>query len=194
MRARMAIESAGIEVEVVEVSLKNKPQSLLDYSAKGTVPVLITREEKVIDQSRDIMLWALHQADPGNWLMRGNQSAQAHITALVDRCDFEFKPLLDRYKYFDRHPEYSQREHRERAEFFLIELENNLQNHLFLLSDAMSFADIAIFPFIRQFAGADSEWFTASPYPKLQAWLEICINTREFKAIMDKTWQMKNLS
>lgn len=186
MRARMAIHIAGIQVEHIEVSLKAKPQSLLDYSPKGTVPVVVTVEGKVIEQSRDIMCWALAQSDPDNWLMEQDEIKQQEMAALVDTCDLEFKPLLDRYKYHDRHPEQSQTEYRQQAEFFLQQLEQRLSTHQFLVDDKLRFADVAIFPFIRQFAGVDSEWFTQSPYPKLQCWLQTCTNSALFAAIMSK--------
>jgi glutathione S-transferase len=185
MRARMAIHTAGIKVEHIEVSLKNKPQSLLEYSPKGTVPVLVTVRGEVIDQSRDIMLWALHQADPENWLLENNLLKQQEMMQLVDTCDIEFKPLLDRYKYFDRHPEFSQAEYCQQAEFFLQRLNDRLAQHHYLMDEKMRFVDVAIFPFIRQFANTDKLWFAESPYKNLQRWLEDCINTAIFAAIME---------
>lgn len=182
----MAIYAAGIKVEQIEVSLKNKPQRLLDYSPKGTVPVLVTTDGEVIEQSRDIMLWALQQADPDNWLANDDQTKQQNMIDLVDCCDFKFKPYLDRYKYFDRHPEQSQIEYRQHAEFFLKKLNDELANHAFLMDDNIRFADIAIFPFIRQFAGVDNEWFIQSDYKNLRAWLDICTNNPTFIAIMEK--------
>lgn len=185
MRARMAIYAAGVKTEHIEVSLKNKPQSLLDYSPKGTVPVVVTTNGEVIDQSRDIMLWALHQTDPENWLLQNNPARQEEMRRLVDTCDIEFKPLLDRYKYFDRHPEFSQVEYRQQAEFFLQQLNDRLAEHKYLMDEQMRFADVAIFPFIRQFANTDKIWFAESPYNHLQRWLENCINTAIFAAIME---------
>jgi glutathione S-transferase len=185
MRARMAIHTAGVKVEHIEVSLKNKPQSLLEYSPKGTVPVLVTVRGEVIDQSRDIMLWALHQADPENWLLENNLLKQQEMMQLVDTCDIEFKPLLDRYKYFDRHPEFSQAEYCQQAEFFLQRLNDRLAQHHYLMDEKMRFVDVAIFPFIRQFANTDKLWFAESPYKNLQRWLEDCINTAIFAAIME---------
>jgi glutathione S-transferase len=185
MRARMAIFLAGIEVEKIEISLKNKPQSLLNYSPKGTVPVLVTPCGDVIDESRDIMLWALHQNDPNDWLRKNDFLIQQEMKYLVDICDTEFKPLLDRYKYFDRHPEQAQSEYRQRAEFFLKLLDQRLSHHTFLMDENMRFVDVAIFPFIRQFANVDKIWFTDSPYKNLVFWLDRCINTQVFKAVME---------
>lgn len=184
MRARMAIYVANINVRQIEVSLKNKPQSLLDYSSKGTVPVIVTSNGEVIDQSRDIMLWALHQADPDSWLIQNDIHKQKKMMLLVDECDHEFKPLLDCYKYFDRHPEKSQIEYRQQAELFLQLLENKLSAQNFLIDENMRFADVAIFPFIRQFANVDTTWFSESPYKNLKRWLEKCIDTTMFEAIM----------
>ncbi len=185
MRARMAISAAGIKVQTIEVSLKNKPQSLIDYSPKATVPVVVTVSGEVIDESCDIILWALHQADPDNWLMQNDALKQQQMLQLVDSCDTEFKPLLDCYKYFDRHPEYSQAEYRLQAEVFLQRLDVRLSMHAFLMDANMRFADVAIFPFIRQFAGVDKIWFAASPYKNLQRWLDSCIDTALFKAVME---------
>ena len=184
MRASMAIYAAQLPVIYQEVSLKNKPPGLLEASPKGTVPVLITPDGKVIEQSRDIMLWALEQSDPMNWLESGN--AQDEMNQLIDCCDVEFKPLLDRYKYFERYPENSQQEYRERAEGFLQLLEKRLGEHRFLINDAMGCADVAIFPFIRQFAGVDPDWFAASAYKKLGSWLNGCVNSEVFIAVMKK--------
>ena len=185
MRARMAIYAASIDVEHIEVSLKNKPQSLLDYSPKGTVPVVITSAGKVIEQSRDIMMWALQIADPYNWLLCEDTSTQKHMMLLVDECDLEFKPLLDRYKYFDRYPEQTQQDYRQQAELFLQKLDSLLSQHLFLIDQQTRFADIAIFPFIRQFAGVDKTWFAEAPYKNLQRWLDTCTNSEIFKTVME---------
>ncbi len=184
MRARMAICAAGIKVQTIEVSLKNKPQSLIDCSPKATVPVVVTSNGKVIEESRDIMLWALQQSDPDNWLLQNDGLTQEQMTQLVDSCDTEFKPLLDRYKYFDRHPEHSQAKYRQQAEVFLQQLDSRLSTQAFLMDANMRFADVAIFPFIRQFAAVDKIWFAASPYKNLQRWLDSCINTALFKAVL----------
>jgi glutathione S-transferase len=185
MRARMAIYAARIPVHQIEVSLKNKPQSLIDYSPKATVPVIVTPNGEVIEESRDIMLWALHQSDPDNWLLQNDELKQQQMMQLIDNCDTEFKPLLDRYKYFDRYPENSQIEYRHQAEVFLQKIENRLSIHAFLMDANMRFADVAIFPFVRQFVGVDKIWFTASSYKNLQRWLDACINTALFKSIME---------
>ena len=185
MRARMAIKIAGIHIEQIEISLKNKPKELLEYSPKATVPVLVTTDGEVIEQSRDIMLWALQKADPCDWLLQEDKLKQQQMMQLVDKCDFEFKPILDRYKYFDRHPEFSQEDYRYQAEIFLNELDARLSNYPYLIDECMRFADVAIFPFVRQFAAVDNEWFMRSHYKNLQGWLEVCVNTEVFKSIME---------
>lgn len=185
MRARMVICVAGVHVQHIEVSLKNKPQSLIDYSPKATVPVIVTSSGEVIEESRDIMLWALHQADPNNWLLHNDVLKQQDMMQLVDSSDTEFKPLLDRYKYFDRYPDYSQAEYRLQAEIFLEKLNTRLCANSFLMDDDMRFADVAIFPFVRQFSGVDKIWFAESPYKNLQRWLNACIDTNLFKIIME---------
>ncbi|MET0356581.1 MAG: glutathione S-transferase [Cellvibrio sp.] len=186
MRARMAIKIAEIPVQQIEVSLKNKPKELLEYSPKATVPVVVTAGGEVIEQSRDIMLWALQQSDPDNWLLKNDELQQQQMMQLSDKCDMEFKPLLDRYKYFDRYPELPQTEYRQGAEIFLIELEARLSKNTYLFDDNMRFADVAIFPFIRQFAAVDTQWFLQSSYKNLQHWLDLCVNTELFKSIMEK--------
>lgn len=186
MRARMAIHIAGLQLQTIEVELKNKPQSLLDYSPKGTVPVVVTADGKVIDESRDIMLWALQQSDPEDWLLQANLRQQQVMTELVDSCDTQFKPLLDRYKYADRYPELTPAEHRTAAEFFLQALDDRLSNQQFLMDEQMRFVDVAIFPFIRQFAGVNTSWFQQSPYSHLASWLDKCTSSALFKKIMEK--------
>ena len=186
MRARMAIRIAEISVDQIEVSLKNKPQELISYSPKATVPVLVLPNGKVIDQSRDIMLWALQKSDPHNWLCRDDELKTQEMMMLVDQCDQKFKPLLDRYKYYDRHPEFAQEEYRRRAEVFLYELNTKLSMHAFLTDESIRFVDIAIFPFIRQFAAVDNEWFQQSHFKNVQRWLEVCIASQVFKKVMEK--------
>lgn len=191
MRARLAISISGLSVELREVVLRNKPEQLLDLSPKGTVPVLIDNQ-KVIDESLDIMAWALSQLDPENWLTQGQEE---DINQLIQWNDGEFKYYLDRYKYADRYPEQEELYYRKKAELFLIELENRLGKHAFLCSAFCSLADMAIFPFIRQFAKVNSNWFVSSDYQKVNKWLNKHINSDLFISIMDKypAWEPKSL-
>jgi glutathione S-transferase len=167
LRARMALRTAGIDYLAVEVALRYKPAALLACSPKGTVPVMVTDDGQVIEQSLDIMRWALAQHDPACWLR--SSEATAHW---IDRCEVGFKPLLDRYKYASRHPELSLAEHRERAlEAFIRPLEAALIEQDFLSGNQACLADVAVFPFVRQFAGVEPAWFAAAALPRLRAWL-----------------------
>lgn len=184
IRARMAIRYAGLNVQLREVVLRNKPTSMLEYSAKGTVPVLVLNGKDVIDESRDVMGWALAQSDPEHWLSDQN-------TALIDENDFVFKKHLDRYKYAVRFPEQPMSFYRSQAEEFLIKLEGFLEENKFLCSDQVSFTDVAIFPFIRQFAFVDKDWFDQTSYSKLQNWLVYFLESDLFLQVMKKypAWQ-----
>jgi glutathione S-transferase len=185
MRARLAISySASLaaqSVELREVVLKNKPQAMLDVSAKATVPVLVLNDGRVIDESLDIMLWALNKNTQHTWL--SNLDDQL---ALINQCDNHFKPWLDKYKYADRHLSHSQSYYREQAEVFLVQLEQRLVTKENLFGNESCLSDAAIFPFVRQFAHVDKAWFEQAPYPKLQAWLAIWIDSLIFKGIMNK--------
>ena len=191
MRARLAIAGAGLQVELREVVLKHKPATLLEASPKGTVPVLVLPEGRVIDESRDIMRWALRCSDPDNWLCSDEPDKLWQIEGLIQENDFVFKQHLDRYKYFDRHPQHPQAYYREQCEVTLLKLEKLLQQNTFLAGDHCSLADMAIFPFIRQFAHVDREWFFSAPYPALQRWLNGHLESRLFNQIMSKyqPWQ-----
>lgn len=186
MRARLAICYSQVEVELREVILKDKPTSLLAYSPKGTVPVLVTHDKTVIDESRDIMHWALLQNDRHDWLRVEQPQLQKQISLLIDENDNEFKVILDKYKYADRHPEYSKTEYREQGNRFLNQLELLLNLHSNLIDDNVSLADIAIVPFIRQFASVDKHWFEQCPYPRLRAWLTRHTSSALFTDVMYK--------
>lgn len=192
MRARLAIVLAELKVELREIVLKNKPAQMLAISPKGTVPVLELVEtdgssRRVIEESRDILQWALEQHDPQAVLDVEPASAQA----LIEQNDNEFKHWLDRYKYSDRYPELSQLEYRERGELFLQVLETLLAKHRYLLGDTISSADIGIMPFVRQFAHVDQEVFYRLPYPHLQQWLRDWLQHPAFQQVMVKlpAWQ-----
>ena len=192
IRARMALAYAGIEVELREVVLRDKPAAMLALSPKGTVPVL-QLDETVLEESIDIFDWALGQHDPQTWI-DPNTGSFAAVKALVAACDFEFKPALDYYKYADRHPEHSQLEYRQVCEEFLQTLEDRLSKNEeggYLFGDQLGYADVAIFPFVRQFALVDKDWFDASPYPRLQQWLAALLGSELFESVMHKQpqWQ-----
>ena len=187
IRARMTIAYASITLELREVALANKPAAMLAISPKGTVPVLQLRD-RVIDESLDVMSWALNQSDPEDWLAFDSQ--QEHST-LIEENDNEFKGWLDKYKYWDRFPQQSQQEYRIKAENFLSKLEQRLQQNTYLFGDNMCMADIAIFPFIRQFSYVDKPWFDNADYPSVQRWLSQFLQSKLFEKIMVKqtVWQ-----
>lgn len=181
MRARMALRYSGVPVDIVEVSLKAKPAAMLAISPKGTVPVL-DAGGRVIDESLEIMRWALAQNDPQNWLLDGD----SRIAELIEANDQGFKVDLNRYKYAERYPEQPMEVYRAEGAVYLQRLEGLLQDRDYLLADHPSLADIALLPFVRQFAHVDREWFAQTPYPRLQAWLHNFLESDLFTSIMKK--------
>jgi glutathione S-transferase len=182
--------TSGINVEIREVTLNDKPPALLRISSKATVPVLITADERIIDESIDIMNWALNQSDPEKWLPSDTKEEQltSELTYVNDQT---FKHFLDRYKYSDRYPENSELYYRQQAELTLINLEYNLTQNIYLVSNRLTMVDVALLPFIRQFAFVNKAWFDVAPYPKIQAWLEKFITSELFNSSMVKLapWQ-----
>jgi glutathione S-transferase len=184
MRARMALKLAGIKVEIREISLRDKPAHLLQISPKATVPVLILQDGSVIGESLEIMFWAFNNAREENDALQVNIHVASRVLVLIN--DLEFKKNLDCYKYPERNPEKSQQEYRQLGEEFLAQLESLLQQNTYLFGAKPSFADYAIFPFIRQFAAVDTAWFEASAYIKLQTWLNDLVNSEVFVSVMQK--------
>jgi glutathione S-transferase len=181
----MALHYSGITVELREVVLREMPPELLSCSPRGTVPVLVLPEGRVIEESRDIMAWALAQHDPDHWLPR--DVAQQQLTgALLDGNDGPFKQDLDHYKYAVRYPEHPPAYYRARGERFLGELEERLTGQEWLTGPSMRLADVALFPFVRQFAHVDRGWFDNAVYPRLQAWLDRLVSSGLFAASMRK--------
>jgi len=178
----MALVYASVTVDLREVLLADKPAAMLEISPKGTVPVLEI-EGSVLDESIEIMYWALGQSDPDGWV-----KAELHegATQLIAENDEGFKYWLDKYKYWDRFPDQSQHFYRSRAEQFVAQLESLLSEHNFLLGTQLNVADIAIFPFIRQFAFVDKSWFDTAPYPNVQRWLESLLTSSLFVQVMHK--------
>lgn len=186
IRARLALIYTGINVQLREVKLSHKPLELLAVSPKATVPVL-QLQDQVLAESLDIMHWALQQRDPAGWL-RGDRQKTYDLLA---RNDGEFKYYLDRYKYWDRYPEYPQLYYREQAELFLNALEGCLAVEKFLCADFFSLADAAILPFVRQFAAVDAVWFASSKFEHIRSWLERALATPLFSRVLQKhpVWQ-----
>jgi glutathione S-transferase len=184
MRARMALRYSGVAVDIVEVSLKAKPAEMLALSAKGTVPVL-SADGWVIDESLEIMRWALAQNDPQDWLLKAEPAA-GQIDELIEQNDQVFKVHLNRYKYAERYPEQPMEFYRSEGELFLHRLDQLLEGRDYLLAGHPSLADMALLPFVRQFAHVDREWFVQTPYRRLQDWLQRLLASELFTAIMKK--------
>jgi len=185
MRARSAIIASGKRVQLREVVLRDKPAAMLESSPKGSVPVLVLPDGKVVDESWDIMLWALRMNDPQFWLGKD----ECHVpgaSTLVQENDSSFKLHLDRYKYPERFPKHTQSEHRAAGEQFLQQLEQRLGTSQYLMCDAFTLADAALLPFVRQFAAVDVAWFAAAPYPALRAWLARYTASELFIRMMEK--------
>lgn len=174
IRARIALLMGQKTVEIREIELRNKPQSMLEISPKGTVPILQLLDGTVIDESLDIMLWAL------------NTNVKSEQKKLIDTNDTTFKAWLDRYKYYDRYPEHPQHYYREQCEIFLHALNERLQKNHFLMSDQANLIDVAIFPFVRQFSSVDNAWFEQSQYTALRRWLDNWLTSEIFLTAMNK--------
>jgi glutathione S-transferase len=185
MRARLALRYAGCEVRVEEVAMKNKPAALLALSPKGTVPVLDTGTD-VLEESLDIMRWALERNDPQDWRLRADPAAAQQAEALIARNDSTFKAQVNLYKYAERYPEHSREHYRQQAETWLAALEALLEGRAYLLADHPSLADAALLPLMRQFAGVEPQWFAEAAYPRVRSWLEGWLASDLFKAVMAK--------
>ncbi len=187
MRARMALHYAGVKVEHREIELRNKPQSMLRLSPKGTVPVLSV-DGLVLDQSLEIMQWALKTSDPDGWNMLDENIA----TSWIEKNDELFKILLDQYKYPNRYPQLKQEVVLAQAiELMLKPMEAALASSQYLLGEKMTWVDVALFPFIRQFSMVDQQKFDALPFPNIQRWLNQHIESKLFISVMEKhpTWR-----
>jgi len=185
MRARMALRYSEVAVDIVEVSLKAKPAEMLALSSKGTVPVLNV-DGQVIDESLEIMRWALAQHDPQDWLLKDDPQGQRAIAALIEENDQVFKVHLNRYKYAERYPQQPMAFYRAEGEVFLRRLDELLEGRDYLLVNHPTLADVALMPFIRQFAHVDREWFAQTPYRRLQDWLQRFLASELFTSVMAK--------
>lgn len=179
----MALVYAGIGFELREVSLRDKPPEMLAASAKGTVPVLVLPGGQVLDESLQIMHWALACSDPDHWHDAADHEASE---LLVKDNDGPFKHWLDRYKYADRHPEHSEAWYRDQALPCLQRLNGMLERSDWLLGRHMKLVDVALFPFIRQFAMVDRDWFDQSGLDALRRWLDRLLSHELFKCVMQK--------
>ena len=183
MRARLALDVSEQVCELREIVLKNKPEAMLRASRKGTVPVLVDDDGSVVDESLDIMLWALRRHDPEGWLTPSGDSLDAMLT-LVHHIDDHFKQHLDRYKYPTRFENADALLSRNEASRDLRSLEHRLEQTAWLSGDRIALTDMAIAPFVRQFANVDAAWFAREPWPRLHGWLERIIKSQRFLRIM----------
>ncbi len=182
MRARLAIAVSGVQVEMREILLRDKPAAFLAASPSGTVPCLVT-QAGVIDESLDVMIWALRQNDPESWL-----NMPATGWDWIARGDGPFKRALDRVKYASRYEAAEVAAARAKAVGFFDDLEASMGDWIFAKP---SLADYALLPFVRQFAFIDKAWFDAQPWPRVQGWLERFTASQRFAGVMVKqdVWQ-----
>jgi glutathione S-transferase len=190
MRARMALAYSGGNFEIREILLRDKPAHMLSLSAKGTVPVLVLVDGTILDESLDVMSWALAQHDPDGWNVLSDAQRKTGAD-LVKTNDGDFKFCLDRYKYSSRFPEKTMEQWRDDGFEFLKHLDEALSAHRYLLGEDLSFVDVALFPFVRQFAHVDLEWFKNTGLHKLIAWYEEHMASELFTSVMKKypLWQ-----
>lgn len=186
MRARLALKSSGLNVELREIILRDKPAHMVEVSPKATVPVMILPDGTVIDESLDVMIHALQQNDPEH-LLEAEKADLQEMLSLIKTFDGPFKTALDRYKYANRHENVDVDEEREKASVYLMELEKLLtMGNDYLFGNRISLADLAIFPFVRQFANVDKEWFDNQTWPRLSKALDKFVGSERFLSIMIK--------
>ena len=188
IRSRMALAAANCVVELREVVLKDKPADLTAASPKATVPVLVLPDGQILEESLDIIDWALDHNDPLNWATKDAGAAK-----WIQRCDGELKTWLDRYKYADRCPEASAEHYRQQAEQTLRHMENTFEAHRWLGGSRANIADVAVFPFVRQFAAVEPHWWAQAPYPNVRVWLAFWLDSALFASVMKKypRWEPK---
>lgn len=188
IRARYTLCLLNIQVEIREVVLRNKPEALLRLGGRSSVPQLISADGERYPESMDIVRWALAQSQG---VLTYSAFEEKQIAAWLFQTDHRFKFWLDKYKYADRHPDFSEAYYRAQGERFLRRLERTLSQQAYLLGDKMSIADVLVFPFIRQFRGVDSPWFDQSNYTYVKAWLTQILEDEVFAKVMVKlpAWQ-----
>ncbi len=192
MRARLGLVMAQQQVMLRAITTKNKPEEMLAASPKGTIPVLILPDAKVIDESLDIMLWALQQNDPEDLLHKDNPSDLPAMIDLIKRNDQEFKPQLEIYKKSKRFHQNNEIEERQKCEVFIAELEQRLTTKSastdseYFIGQKPGLIDYALLPFVRQFSRVNRPWFVQAQYPNLRAWLERHVQSRNYAKAMAK--------
>ncbi|PCI55830.1 MAG: glutathione S-transferase [Gammaproteobacteria bacterium] len=186
MRARIAIFKAKQTVILRDIVLSNKPKEMIAASPKATVPVLVFTNGMILEESLAIMLWALNETDPNDLLHSENEHVLSDMLILINRFDRDFKVCLEQYKCAKRYRESNLIECRVACEQFIQTLENRLNCHAFFMSNKESLADIALLPFIRQFARIERQWYLQSPYPKTRQWLNNYLQSPMFTKVMTK--------
>ena len=186
MRARLAIFKAKQAVLLRDLVLSNKPAAMIAVSPKGTVPVLVLANGTVIEESLEVMLWALQQTDPDGLLHCQKEGALPAMLLLINEFDNDFKISLEAYKCAKRYQEDNVTQCRAVCQQYIQQLEQRLTEHTFLMSDKESLADIALIPFIRQFARVERQWYLQSPYPMVRRWLNSYLQSPVFTKVMAK--------
>ena len=192
MRARLGILLSNEQVWVRAIKLNNKPQAFLAVSKKGTVPILILDDRQgpdhavVVDESLDIMLWALKNSDPQNLLYSDNPNALPEMLTLIERFERDFVEVLEKYKYAGRFRDFSQLFYRRQCEIFIQELEQRLDQHDYFMGPTPSLMDYALLPFIRQFAKVERQWYMQSQYVNVRDWLNRHLQQPLFTKAMAK--------
>ena len=186
MRARLGLLMAQQQVMLRSITMKNKPEEMLAKSPKGTVPVLILPDDTVIDESLDIMIWALQQNDPDDLLHKDHPEDLASALELIHHNDKQFKPQLEIYKKAKRFRLENVIEERQKCEVFIADLEQRLSTNGFFIGQKPGLIDYALLPFVRQFSRVNRAWFIQAPYPKLREWLEHHMQSQLYGKAMAK--------
>jgi glutathione S-transferase len=186
MRARLGLLMAQQQVMLRAITMKNKPEEMLAKSPKGTVPVLILPDDTVIDESLDIMIWALRQNDPDDLLHKDHPEDLRAALELIHFNDKQFKPQLEIYKKAKRFRLENVIEERQKCEVFIADLEQKLTTNGFFIGQKPGLIDYALLPFVRQFSRVNRAWFIQAPYPKLREWLEQHMQSRLYGQAMAK--------
>jgi len=186
MRGRLAIFKAKQTVLLRDLVLSNKPIEMMAVSPKGTVPVIVLANNSVIEESLEVMLWALQITDPDNLLHCNDKEALPAMLLLINEFDTDFKSCLEAYKCAKRYQEDNITECRIACEAYIKRLEQRLTEQTFLMSDKESLLDIALMPFIRQFGRIERQWYLQSPYPHVRQWLNRYLQSSVFTKVMAK--------
>ena len=184
MRSRLGILHAQQTVVLRDIDMKNKPEEMLSVSPKGTVPVLLLGDSTVIDESLDVMVWALNQSDPSNLLYSHDETKLTQMLVFIHQSDTEFVDALQKYRAASRYHDTNEVECRERCCEWLMTIELALSQHTYIMGETPSLVDYAILPFIRQFSRVDKKWYAQAPLPYLRAWLVNHYNDPTFSKAM----------